>query len=122
MSELILIEPDGPHRPAFAAWGLAQDPPLQTATASGWLVPVDLYASVPAEVLEGAYVDGFLVGSTWVQDTLDTVLGPEAPATPPTLDAPGPRGEELPDPPTDTTATQLRKRRTRASARKAADG
>lgn len=60
MNDPIMIEPAGPNRPAFAAWGLAQDPPIQTATASGWLVPVELYPAVPTELLDGAYVDGFL--------------------------------------------------------------
>lgn len=60
MNDPIMIEPAGPNRPAFAAWGLAQDPPIQTATASGWLVPVELYPAVPVELLDGAYVDGFL--------------------------------------------------------------
>lgn len=62
MDDPIMIEAAGPHRPAFAAWCLAQDPPIQTASATGFLVPVDLYPSVPPEVLEGAYVDGYLYG------------------------------------------------------------
>lgn len=59
MTEFVHIEPGRVQRPAFAAWGLAQDPPLQTASASGWDVPLDLYPAVPVELLEGAYVDGY---------------------------------------------------------------
>lgn len=57
-----MIEADGPHRPAFARWCLAQDPPIQTASATGFLVPLDLYPSVPPELLEGAYIDGYPYG------------------------------------------------------------
>ena len=59
MNDPITIEPDGPKRPAFALWALSQEPPLQTSSASGWDVPLDLYPSVPAELLEGAYIDGY---------------------------------------------------------------
>lgn len=62
MSDTVHIEPGHRHRPAFAAWGLSQDPPLQTASTTGWNVPLDLYPSVPAELLEGGYVDGFPYG------------------------------------------------------------
>lgn len=60
MTDTIHIEPNKAHRPAFALWGLAQDPPLQTATASGWDVPLALYPDVPPGLLEGAYVDGYV--------------------------------------------------------------
>lgn len=63
MTEFVHIEPGRAQRPAFAAWGLAQDPPLQTASASGWDVPLDLYPAVPVELLEGAFIDGYLAGS-----------------------------------------------------------
>lgn len=59
MSDMIHIEPAHEQRPAFAAWGLAQTPALQTASATGWDIPLDLYPSVPTELLAGAYVDGF---------------------------------------------------------------
>lgn len=62
MNDPISIEPDGPKRPAFALWGLSQDPPLQTSSATSWDVPLDLYPSVPPELLEGAYVDGYAYG------------------------------------------------------------
>lgn len=110
MTDQILIEPDWPHRPAFASWGLAQDPPIQTATATGWLVPVDLYSSVPAELLDGAYVDGFLLAQTWVQDTLFTESEPEtAPSVPP-------RGEEVPTEAAPVTVPARKPRRTRRKA------
>lgn len=80
MTEPIMIEPDGPNRPAFAAWGLAQDPPLQTATASGWLVPLDLYPSIPAALLDRAYVDGFMLTRPEVPPPISE---PEVPSEPP---------------------------------------
>lgn len=107
VTDPILIEPDWPHRPAFAAWGLAQDPPIQTATATGWLIPVDLYSSVPAELLNGAYVDGFLLTQTWVQDELPE---PETQASVP------PRGEEVPTEPAPVTVPARKPRRTRRKA------
>lgn len=64
MTAYIHVEPGYAQRPGFAAWGLAQDPPLQTASASGWDVPIELYPVIPAELLEGAYADGYLVGTT----------------------------------------------------------
>lgn len=60
MTETLYIEPAHEHRPGFALWGLAQKPVIQTASATGWDVPLDLYPSVPSELLEGAYVDGYL--------------------------------------------------------------
>lgn len=59
MTDTVYIEPAHEHRPAFAAWGLAQTPPLQTASAQGWDVPLDLYPEVPPELLDGAFVDGY---------------------------------------------------------------
>lgn len=81
MTEHIHIEPGHEQRPAFAAWGLAQDPPIQTASASGWDVPVALYPAVPAELLEGAYVDGYQYGKPTVQPKPDEA--PETPSEPP---------------------------------------
>lgn len=63
MTEFLHVEPDPGLRPRFALWCLAQDPNWRTSSASGFDVPADLYPSVPAELLEGAYVDGFRVGS-----------------------------------------------------------
>lgn len=67
MTVFIHVEPAHRHRPAFAAWGLTQTPPLQTATAQGWDVPIDLYPLVPTELLEGAYVDGYPYGRPQAQ-------------------------------------------------------
>lgn len=119
MNDMIMIEPAGDRRPAFAVWGLAQDPKIQTASASGWLVPVGLYPSVPPELLEGAYVDGFLydrpVAPTRAEsaerlsaalDTPAEVLAAEAPVVP-RLGDPALNGETLP----------TRKRRNRAAAK-----
>lgn len=82
MDDPIMIEPDGPHRPAFAAWCLAQDPPVQTASSTGFLVPVDLYPSVPSELLEGAYIDGYPYGGPPVPaEAQQAASGPLKPAT-----------------------------------------
>lgn len=60
MSEdFVYIEPAREHRQAFARWGLDQSPRLETASASGWNVPLVLYPSVPEGLLSGARVDGF---------------------------------------------------------------
>lgn len=60
--DTVHIEPGREMRPHFALWCLAQEPPMQTASATGFDVPLDLYPSVPPELLAGAYVDGFLYG------------------------------------------------------------
>ena len=62
MTVFVHIEPAHEQRPGFALWGLAQTPKLQTASATGWDVPVDLYPEVPVELLAGAYVDGYRYG------------------------------------------------------------
>lgn len=59
MDGFIHVEPAHEQRPAFALWGLDQFPPLGTASAQGWDVPLDLYVSIPPELLAGAYVDGY---------------------------------------------------------------
>jgi hypothetical protein len=59
MTEYVHVEPSHDQRPFFALWCLAQEPPIQTASASGFDVPTDRYPFVPPEYLEGAYVDGF---------------------------------------------------------------
>lgn len=77
MSDTVHIEPGHRHRAAFAAWGLVQVPPIGTASASGWDVPLDLYPSVPTELLEGGYVDGFPYGGPDVpQPTPQAAEGP----------------------------------------------
>lgn len=60
MTHTIHVEPAHANRQAFAKWALSQDPKIQTASATGSDVPVDLYPAIPAELLEGAYVDGYL--------------------------------------------------------------
>lgn len=71
------IEAARQHRVGFAKWCLAQDPRIETASATGSDVPVDLYPSVPVELLEGAYVDGFLYNRPDAPG--DPVEAPEAP-------------------------------------------
>jgi len=80
--EYIHVEPAHEQRPGFAAWGLAQTPPLQTASATGWDVPVDLYAVLPPELLEGGYVDGFPYDVAQAQPLVSATTAPaaEAPA------------------------------------------
>lgn len=119
MNDMIMIEPAGDRRPAFAVWGLAQDPKIQTASASGWLVPVGLYPSVPPELLEGAYVDGFLYdrpvnptraeSAERISAALDIPAEVLAPA--PTDNAAQDVAEGVP------AATTIRKRRNRAAAK-----
>lgn len=87
------VEPGHAQRPAFASWGLSQDPPLQTASASGWDVPVELYPSVPPELLEGAYVDGYAVQGVVAPEE---VPAPPEPPAKPVVEVPsgGPRTQE----------------------------
>lgn len=75
------IVPAPEHRRDFARWCLAQNPRIETASANGSDVPIDLYPSVPVELLEGAYVDGFQHGGSGSPQPVAGV--PEAPATPP---------------------------------------
>lgn len=63
MTDVVHIEPADDQRRAFARWALSQTPKLQTSSSTGTDVPVDLYPSVPAELLEGAFVDGFRYGA-----------------------------------------------------------
>lgn len=60
MTEFVTVEPAYASRPMFALWCLAQDPQIMTSSATGFDVPIDLYPSVPPELLYGAHVDGFL--------------------------------------------------------------
>lgn len=59
VTEHVHIEPANKHRRSFARWGLAQEPPVYNTTERGWDVPLDLYPQVPAELLDGALVDGY---------------------------------------------------------------
>ena len=72
------IEPSQERRRLFALWCLEQDPPIQTASASGFDVPLSLYPDIPAEVLEGAYVDGYRLDR--VSSQPEAVQASEAPA------------------------------------------
>jgi hypothetical protein len=59
MTEFITVEPAHEQRGPFAVWAISQTPPLQTSSSTGFDVPVDLYPTVPVELLAGAYVDGY---------------------------------------------------------------
>ena len=63
MTYLVLVEPADEHRQGFARWCLAQDPPIMTASASGSEVDADLFAKIPDELLDGAYIDGHVFRS-----------------------------------------------------------
>lgn len=88
MTEYIHVEPAHEHRPAFAAWGLRQFPPLQTASAQGWDVPLDLYADIPPELLAGGVVDGFPYGVPNPQPAPQAPEGGTEPASVPRKAAP----------------------------------
>lgn len=54
----IHVEPADEHRRGFARWCLAQTPRIETASATGSDVPLDLFKDIPGELLDGALVDG----------------------------------------------------------------
>lgn len=56
----VTVEPTQALAAHLAVWLLSRDPNVQTVSAGGFLVALDLYADVPSDLLEGAYVDGFL--------------------------------------------------------------
>lgn len=108
MDDFLFIEPAREHRRDFARWCLAQDPPIQTASSTGSNVPVGLYPSVPQELLEGAFVDGFPWG----------IPAPQPPAVKPRTRpaAPSPTGSAT----KPLTAEQPRKRAARKPRKRAA--
>lgn len=54
----ILIEPAQAARQGFARWALSQEPRIETASARGFLVPIELFAGIPDELLDGSRIDG----------------------------------------------------------------
>lgn len=58
MTDSILVEPAGEHRRDFARWAITQDPRIETASQSGFNVPLTLFGDVPEALLDGALVDG----------------------------------------------------------------
>lgn len=60
MTYLVLVEPSDEQKAAFARWCLAQNPRIETVSASGSEVPADLFTGMPEELLVGAYIDGRL--------------------------------------------------------------
>lgn len=60
----VRIEPAPEQRQQFARWCLAQTPRIETSGHGSSDVPVDLYPDVPQNLLEGAYVDGYLYRGT----------------------------------------------------------
>ena len=61
MDQFLTIEPAPEVAAVFALWCLNRDARVQTVSVGGFLVPLDWYRDIPAELLDGAYVDGFRV-------------------------------------------------------------
>jgi hypothetical protein len=101
MTEFLTIEPAPEHASRFAVWCLSRDARVQTVSAGGFLVPLDWYADIPPALLDGAYVDGFLVN----------VPEPVAPAS----DRPEPVVTSENDAPSDLPPLPVRKPRRRTS-------
>ena len=62
VTQNIHVEPAPEQRAPFACWALDTFGSIGT-TSTGFSVPVDAYPAVPVELLEGAYVDGYLYRS-----------------------------------------------------------
>lgn len=62
MTDFITVEPARDLAGNFAAWCIKQDPNILTVSGGGFLVRLDLYPDIPAALLSGAYVDGYLYG------------------------------------------------------------
>lgn len=113
MTDYVHIEPADEQRRAFARWALAQTPKLQTASSTGTDVPVDLYPEVPPELLEGAFVDGYLYGGTAApavaEKQPEDPKDPEPPKPPQVAaDAPAPKPRKRsPRKPRKTAASRL---------------
>ncbi|WP_180930970.1 hypothetical protein [Streptomyces sp. AJS327] len=58
MPDRIHVEPTQENRHAFAAWAVAQDPKVRTASATSFAVPHHLFTEVPERLLIGSLVDG----------------------------------------------------------------
>lgn len=97
MSDFLHIEPATEHRSGFALWCLGQDP-VPNTTSTGFDVPLGLYAAIPAEVLDGAYVDGYQVSNppapTRLPDELVDALQDVAEGVPDATPIGGPRTQE----------------------------
>ena len=57
---MVLVEPAGEQRQQFAAWCIAQEPEVSTASHNAFAVPDDLFKDLPEPLLVGALVDGRL--------------------------------------------------------------
>lgn len=58
MDTHIHVEPAAELRPRFALWTLSAPEKIDT-TSTGFSVPLAMYPGIPAELLEGAYIDGY---------------------------------------------------------------
>lgn len=75
MTDFIYVEPAHAQRPAFALWCLSQTPKIMTSSATGFDVPLDLYPTIPTELLDGAYVDGYLYNRPEPRPSVRTTAG-----------------------------------------------
>ena len=55
---MIHVEPERSRRRDFAAWAVAQDPKVRTASAHAFAVPEGLFTAIPEALLIGSRVDG----------------------------------------------------------------
>lgn len=115
MTDFVTVEPAHEMRPEFALWALAQSPPLNTSSASGFDVPIGLYPSIPEKLLNGAYVDGYHYNRPSPQPVAAKPV--VAPPEPLAAEVAAKQADEAEAEPTPTMPD--RKRRTRA--RKAAE-
>ncbi len=122
MTGFITVEPARERRGLFAVWCLEQVPPIQTSSMSGFDVPVDLYPSVPYELLDGAYVDGFLYNSPMPQPVPEADPETAVFTTSARQVDPEPVAEADPEPRPKTPPRKRAPGKPRTSSRRATDG
>ncbi len=59
----IVVEPADEQRSALALWLLERDPDIRTVSHRAFAVPAALFQDAPAELLDGALVDGHVFRS-----------------------------------------------------------
>lgn len=100
MNDFLTVEPAPELASAFAVWCLGRDAGVQTVSAGGFLVPLNWYPDIPAELLSGAHVDGFALDQVSPQPMAEKPVEELTEA----LEA-----EDVHVPPTDETKTAARK-------------
>lgn len=58
MTAVIRVQPTADLRPEFAAWAVAQTPPVRTVSHVEFGVPAQMFTHMPEALLLGALVDG----------------------------------------------------------------